>query len=725
MTNPEKTIKAKTISFFSNKGGTGKTFIAANTAVAMALAKHKVLLLELNLQSDHDLDKMLNVQCRYGLVNILAQMESTDNPELIKRAVTTHSSGLDILPTILETTQISHFTPSKINAFFKKAVLLYDYIIVEAGRAFSEALITVLQNSNLIVLVATPDDLSVHKLKWCLGMFKSMQLPKTMIKLVLNRSESRGAIEGRPVNEQLELDVLAKIPSDGRIVGLALNRGIPCVMDSPNSQVTHAILGLAKTLEKPEIYQELQATDQIRILDPLKSPADLWEKIGAPRTGLRESIIINEEDEEISLKKMVHEKLVQEMNIDRMGPEVLTDRARMAELSKKAGSIVNELLKREKSDLVHNEAERQRIAQEILTETFGLGALEEYLEDGEISDIMVNSQRQVFIEKKGKLIRTGAKFVSETQMRYIIDRIIAPLGRRIDESVPMVDARLPDGSRVNAIIPPLSLTGPVITIRKFGRERPTVDDLLNKFKSLNADMRDFLEACVQGRKNVIVSGGTGSGKTTLLNIISTFIPDNERIITIEDAAELRINKKHWIRLESRPANIEGKGRVPIRTLFTNSLHMRPDRIIVGECRGPEILDMLQAMNTGHDGSMTTLHANSTRDVLVRMSSMILLAGVDLPMRAIHEMISTALDIIVHVNRFADGSRKIVQITEVTGLSEEHYLEMKDIFHFEQKGMDEQGTVQGEYMATGYVPNCYEEFKPLGIPLSKEIFKKKA
>ena len=716
-------MSAKTITFFSNKGGAGKTFIAANTATALALEKHKVLLLELNFQSGHDIDKMLNVPCRYGLVNIMSQVETTDNPDLIRKVVVTHSSGLDFLPTILNTSQISHFTPSNIKAFLKLASGIYDFIIIDAPRAFSEALVTVLQNSNLIILVATPDELAVHKLQWSLGMLQRMQLPNEMVKLVLNRAASRGAMDEEAVKQQLKVDILAQVPSDGKTVGLALNRGVPCVIDSPQSEVSQTIKKLAKEFEQENIFTEVQEMANVDMSQHMKPTSNLWEKLGVTQTGPKtdQKIEIDEEDEETKLKKEIHEKLVQIMNIDHLSPEALEDKQQTEELRKKANTVVNELLKEARPAMIQKEEERKQLALDIVSEAFGLGALEEFLEDPDISDIMVNSRTQTFIEKKGKLTRTNAKFVSDLQMRSIIDRIIAPLGRRIDESTPMVDARLPDGSRFNAIIPPLSLTGPVITIRKFGRERPTVDDLLKKYNSINLDMRNFLEACVAGRKNIIVSGGTGSGKTTLLNIISTFIPDKERIVTIEDAAELRINKRHWIRLESRPANIEGKGRVPIRTLFMNSLHMRPDRIIVGECRGPEILDMLQAMNTGHDGSMTTLHANSTKDVLVRMSSMILLAGVDLPMRAINEMISTALDVIVHVNRFADGTRKVVEITEVTGLNEDHYLKLKDIFVFNQRGTDVDGTILGDYEATGYVPRCYEEFKITGIDIDPAMF----
>ncbi|MBN2569580.1 MAG: Flp pilus assembly complex ATPase component TadA, partial [Deltaproteobacteria bacterium] len=657
--------------------------------------------------------------------SLLAQIEKIDNPEYIKKIVTNLPSGLDFLPTILETSQISPLAPSKINTFFEKVNNLYDFIIIDAQKSFGDALVAIFQNANLITLVATPDDLSIQKLKWCIGIMEGMNLPKTMMKAVLNRFPSQGAMEEQKARQELGIDIIGKIPSDGRTVGLALNRGVACILESPQAQVSKSLMALAAELEKEELYINLSESDRAQIGGQIKSPAKFSVNIGLSRPGTIDSIEIDEYDREINLKKRIHSKLVKKMNLGELSPEALGNKEKTLALRQQASEIIDKLLCQEDKEYVTNEIERKRMTEEIVSEAFGLGALEEYLEDDEISDIMVNSRKQLFIEKKGKLIKTNAKFVSEAQMRSVIDRIIAPLGRRIDESYPMVDARLPDGSRFNAIIPPLSLTGPVLTIRKFGRERPTADDLLNKFKSLNMDMRNFLSSAVKARKNIIVSGGTGSGKTTLLNIVSTFIPDGERIITIEDAAELRINKKHWIRLESRPANIEGKGRIPIRTLFMNSLHMRPDRIIVGECRGPEILDMLQAMNTGHDGSMTTLHANSTKDVLVRMSSMILLAGVDLPMRAIHEMISTALDIVVHVNRFADGSRKIVQITEVVGLNEDHYLDLRDIFRYEQRGTDKDKTILGDYVATGYVPKCYEEFKTIGIELDDKIFKPKA
>jgi pilus assembly protein CpaF len=363
-------------------------------------------------------------------------------------------------------------------------------------------------------------------------------------------------------------------------------------------------------------------------------------------------------------------------------------------------------------------AERVRMLEQITDEILGLGPLEPLLRDETLTELMVNGPQQVYIEREGKLELTNVTFQNDEHVMKIIQRIIAPIGRRVDESSPMVDARLADGSRVNAIIPPLSLVGPVITIRKFSATPYTVDDLV-RFGTATPDMFEFLEACVKARLNVFVSGGTGSGKTTMLNILSSFIPDDERIVTIEDAAELQLRQEHVVTLEARPPNIEGKGQIPIRELVRNSLRMRPDRIVVGECRSAEALDMLQAMNTGHDGSMSTGHANTPRDMLSRLETMVLMAGMDLPLRAIREQISSAVDLIVHQNRLKDGTRKIVNITEVQGM-EGDVIVMQDIFVFEQTGVVE-GQIQGRLKPTGIRPHFVERFETMGVHLAPNIF----
>lgn len=379
--------------------------------------------------------------------------------------------------------------------------------------------------------------------------------------------------------------------------------------------------------------------------------------------------------------------------------------------------IIEELVEKESFEIPR--VERLMIEREIYDEVVGLGPLEPLLSDPEITEIMVNGPLNVYIEKNGKIQETNVKFRDDRHVMHIINRIVSPIGRRVDESSPMVDARLKDGSRVNAIIPPISLIGPTITIRKFSKDPITAKNLL-QFGSISGPMLAFLEACVKAKMNIIVSGGTGSGKTTFLNVLSGYIPENERIITIEDAAELQLKQKHVITLESRPSNTEGTGIITIRDLVRNSLRMRPDRIIVGEVRSGEALDMLQAMNTGHDGSIATGHANSPRELMARLETMVLMSGMELPIKAIREQISSALNIIVHQERMRDGSRKIVTITEVVGM-EGDTITLQDIFVFKQSGIDSLGNIKGNFKPTGVVPGFLEKFTNNGIPVKDDWF----
>ncbi len=411
----------------------------------------------------------------------------------------------------------------------------------------------------------------------------------------------------------------------------------------------------------------------------------------------------------IDLKERIQDKLIAELD-----PQM--DISRTDEVRRTIEEMYDQILVQEGTILTRQE--RQRLFEQIVAEILGFGPLETLLGDESITEIMVNGAQKVYIERQGKIEKTNLAFESDDHLMRIIDRIVSPLGRRIDESSPYVDARLPDGSRVNAIIPPLALNGPTLTIRKFSKIPLTIDDLI-RFGTITPEAIEFLNACVVARLNVIVSGGTGSGKTTSLNVLSGFIPNDERIITVENAAELQLRQEHVVTLESRPPNIEGKGEVSIRDLVINCLRMRPDRIVVGECRSGEALDMLQAMNTGHDGSLTTLHSNSPRDTLARLETMVLMAGMDLPVRAIREQIASAVDLIVHQERMRDGSRKIVNITEVQGM-EGDVIVMSDIFGFEQQGM-EGGRVIGRLKPTGLRPKFVERIETANIHLPAGIF----
>ncbi len=413
--------------------------------------------------------------------------------------------------------------------------------------------------------------------------------------------------------------------------------------------------------------------------------------------------------------KYIHQELLRQMDLRRMQIDELTPEKVREQLS----SIVNEIIAGITTQLP-KEIVHANLSKIVLDEAIGLGAIEVLLADPDVTEVMVNRYNDIYVEKAGKLTRSEVTFTSDAAVMSTIERIISPLGRRIDESSPMVDARLADGSRVNAIIPPLALKGPCITIRKFSEKKLTDRDLI-KYVTLNESMVTFIRMCVEQKKNIIVSGGTGSGKTTLLNILSNYIPEAERVITVEDAAELKLVQPHVVSLEARPANMEGRGQVTIRDLVKNCLRMRPDRIVVGECRGGEALDMLQAMNTGHDGSLTTAHANTPRDMLRRMEVMVLMAGMDLPVSAIREQIASAVHIVIQQSRFGDGTRKITNISEITGM-ESGNVQLNEIFKFQQDGFDQDGRVKGDFVATGVVPHFYDELQARGIPVDMSIFK---
>ena len=485
--------------------------------------------------------------------------------------------------------------------------------------------------------------------------------------------------------------------SNGTFVG---ERKIPSLKDipfSPHDTITIGVFHL-KLLNGPALQQGPSATAIQK---------------GQERSFEKELHYFRN-PEVIALKSDVHQRLLEIIDLRRLNLKDLTDE----DLRKQCDGIVRKILG-EKKYKVPGYLDQEDLIKDILDEALALGPLEDLLEDPNISEIMVNRNDQIYVEKGGKITITPKMFSSNVSLLGVISRIVAPIGRRIDESSPLVDARLKDGSRVNVIIPPLALNGPCITIRKFSKDPLTTKNLV-EFGTLTPSVAEFIKTCVTMKKNIVVSGGTGSGKTTLLNIFSSFIPEGERVVTIEDAAELQLPQDHVVRLESRPPNIEGKGAIPIRELVKNALRMRPDRIIVGECRGGEALDMLQAMNTGHDGSLTTGHANSPQDMLSRLETMVMMSGEDLPSRAIRDQIASAVDILVQQNRFSCGSRKVTQISEVTGIEDDKIV-LQDIFYFKQEGFDASGKVKGTFMATGWIPDFYQDLHNRGIDVDMSIF----
>lgn len=503
-------------------------------------------------------------------------------------------------------------------------------------------------------------------------------------------STSGTTVAGRKINGRVNIGINQEIAIGPFVLIIQLNKILPPLPPPPPAE---------KVIPVP-----------VREPPPVAPPPAPTH----PSPSVPVSLPVTDIEAKRSVKQQIHRELVERLDIKRL----TASRISKQELQDKALSYIQAIVK-EVSSRLPSGMDPAILIKEIYDEAIGLGPIEDLLADPDITEVMVNGPSQLYIEKKGKLILTDKTFLDDSSVLAIIERIVSPIGRRIDESQPYVDARLPDGSRVNAIIHPLSLVGPCLTIRKFSKIPLEVKDLI-RFGTITTELAEFARICVIMRKNIIVSGGTGSGKTTLLNVLGSYIPETDRILTIEDAAELKLKQTHVVRLEARPPNIEGKGAVTIRDLVRNALRMRPDRIVVGECRGGEALDMLQAMNTGHDGSLTTVHANSPRDVISRLETMVLMSGMELPVRAIREQVASAIDVIVHESRFSDGTRKITKMTEVVGLEGEQ-ITMQDIFEFKQTGVSSDGKVIGHFHPTGAVPTFIEEIGARGLSIDRTIF----
>ena len=476
---------------------------------------------------------------------------------------------------------------------------------------------------------------------------------------------------------------------------------------SQDADTTMDVSTLAPAVESESSSKTADNTGEMQLITT--APA---RPIETPRPQAPAPKIANDKEvENEQLRNKIHRRLIEEIDMRSLKD---VDPADLRKLVKQA---VNELLMEENALLT--QGERDRLVEDILDETMGLGPLENLIRDESISEVMVNGPKQIYVERKGKVVLSDVQFKDDEHLMQVIDRIVSAVGRRVDESSPLCDARLKDGSRVNVVIPPLALNGPTITIRKFSKDPYKIQDLIN-FGSLSPMAAELLKACVYSRLNIIIAGGTGSGKTTLLNVTSSFIPHDERIVTIEDSAELQLQQEHVVSLETRPANIEGKGEITMRDLVKNSLRMRPERIVVGEVRSGEALDMLQAMNTGHDGSLTTVHANTPRDAIRRLETLVMMAGFDLPQRAIREQIASAVDLIIQASRLHDGSRKVTSITEIVGMEGETVL-LQEIFTYKQYGIGEDGKVQGEFKYTGVRPKCMERLLASGADIDPNLF----
>lgn len=727
---PESKLN-KIITFTGPKEGVGKTSVCINTALALAHLENKnVLIIPMDHLCRFEHDKMLglnNVPTVVDILRVLGRESITSAGMLLKGKIPFSNWGVGVLPLARKRQDLLKLSPEILSGLLSKLSQNYD-LFIDVDPYYPMQFFS-FDISDLVFFVTNANTSSLNATANIFREINEMHFPLSRFEIVVNLYDMPGALPPKELDKffkQIGKEVLAYMPWEDALPALT-NNNKPLIIEDPNSQwikVLKIVINRAIEIEPVEKNWSVSVDSREfthgsdLLWKPLEKNMDLLANTGVTTTSISAKPSSNVQLPEWweDLKVSMHGEVVSVLETERI--RISDNPTQNQEVRKKVESIINSLLQK-KTQYPLTREQRTKFINELLDEILGLGPLEELMRDPSITEIMVNAPDKIYIERGGKLIKTKYRFRDEEQIIQVIKRIVAPLGRRVDESVPLVDARLKDGSRVNAIIPPLAVSGPTLTIRRFSQKPLTDKDLIAK-GSIAPEMVEFIKACVLLRKDIIISGGTGTGKTTFLNMCSGYIPEDERIITVEDTAELKLQQEHWVRLESRPPNIEGKGEVTIRDLVKNCLRMRPDRIVVGEVRGAEALDMLQAMNTGHEGSLATIHANSPRDALTRLEAMCLMAGADLPIWALREMIASAVHIIVQLTRFSDGSRKVTSITEITGRDENQIL-THEIFKFVQTGIDENGKVHGYFTATGEPPKFYHDFKTHGIDVPIEIF----
>ncbi|MCX5781188.1 MAG: ATPase, T2SS/T4P/T4SS family [Elusimicrobia bacterium] len=687
----------KIISLFDNQDISQRASLGVNLAMALAeQSREKIVFVDLSMSENGTIEHLTGIKPEKSILDLMSVLENI-NETLIKGYIPFHSSGVAFIEGIPKS-EASNLNPEKISEALKMLSKVFPYTLVLMPDDYGLNLSSICAVSNLILISVYPHMISLPNAKTFLGKLGEWHFPIQIAKGIYISIDSKNAIDRKKIADYLGIDIFGEVPYDMEGIITSINKGVAQITADPHSKFSIAIKQFAKSLLKNSIYIDTKSGPNISKTGPSKDEKEVKNNFD-------------------SLKLKIHRELLAEFGAKKIDIKEFSDKNKSAQIREMTRKTIQEIIARQEVSL--SREERERIVNEIIDEALGLGCLEKFLKDTEVTEIMVNGPHEIYIEKKGKIYLSDEHFLSNDQLMTVIDRIVSPIGRRVDESSPIVDARLSDGSRVNAIIPPLSLVGPTLTIRKFSHKKLIVEDLI-EFGALNNQMAEFLRICVQLRKNIVVSGGTGSGKTTLLNVISSFIPSDERIVTIEDSAELKLPQKHVVRLESRPPSIEGKGEVPIRRLVINALRMRPDRIVVGECRGGETLDMLQAMNTGHDGSMTTIHANSPKDGISRLTTMVIMAGTELPEKAIREQIASAVQIIVQLSRLSDGSRKIVDISEVAGIKNDA-ISLTGLFKYEQTAIKD-GKVTGKFIALGNKPSFIDEIEVHGLKLDRSMFK---
>lgn len=695
------------ISIIGGKGGLGKSQVAANLAFAYALeGKVKTLLLDFDQKASGDQDFITGMKGKKNLKE-LAEFKGAIDPNSIQQFASMNQNVYYIgMPN--DNTASDNIEVEALGRTLKAVTNIYPITIIDAGNELTPLAIKALEFSTLIFVIVTPDILALNQTKRLYSDLVTMMFPKDMIQFVINQAQAGHPVTNEVIAKSLGKPAFSAIPRDDQSCILALNQKKPVMLVARNSAFAKGIVDTVRRLNEKSI---------LRALEKLNKPSDVGVKKTDSAAGETGGPLKGGKSPWTELKSRIHRALVEEMDLKKSDDNDPKAQIILKEQTKKM--VVELLGKEDTKSILASRDDMNQIVKEILDEALGLGPLEDLLRDKTISEVMVVGPYKIYYEQSGKIKLSEVTFTNDRQVLNVIERIVAPIGRRIDEKTPYVDARLKDGSRVHAIIPPSSIDGCTITIRKFPDKRLTYKDLV-KYGSLTESMADFLRIAVEAHRNIIVSGGTGSGKTTLINVLGGFIQSNERIITCEDSAELNFPQEHIVRLETRPPSLEGEGAIDIRCLVKQTLRMRPDRIVVGECRGGETLDMLQAMGTGHDGSMTTVHSNNPRECIGRLETLVQYAGTSISARAIKEMIASAVHMIIQQSRLDDGSRRVMYITEIGGLQGDTVI-LQDIFLFVQKEIDKAGKIIGEFQATGFIPKFIETLERKGYNVPRGIF----
>lgn len=702
------------IAVAGGKGGVGKSVFSANLSFAFLLEmRQPTILIDLDSRSCGDQCFIVGLKDAKTIGDLVAYQGAV-TPQSVASLVSAHNpTGLGFL-TGVRTREETLNVPVDIALRQIEALSnMYRYLVIDIGNDLGPLQMSVIERATTVILVTLPEVLAVNQTARLAAELMAATLPAEMVQIVVNKAGPTGLQPGA-IEQTLRRKVIGVVPQDDITVAGSLQRSMPFAYAAPKSPVSAAHYDVVRKLTGG-VLQQLKAAVR---------PKELKFKKDAPTVeapapgGVRAKGAPKNVDARTALKLTMHAELIKDPELKKGMTDTQGDPEKEKELRRKTQAVITSLVDREGQGL--GREERSQIIKEVLDEALGLGPLEDLLEDPTVTEIMVNGPDKIYVEKNGKIGVSGMKFTSAFHLRKVIERIVAPLGRQINESQPYVDARLRDGSRVNAVIEPLALDGAALTIRKFRKKPVSPETYSKEWNACSPAMMDFLRICVANGLNIIISGGTGSGKTTLLNTLSGFIPASDRIVTIEDAAELQLKQDHVVRLETRPKNMEGSGEVTIRDLVRNSLRMRPDRIVVGECRDGAALDMLAAMSTGHEGSMTTVHANNPKEAIGRLVNLCLMAGQDLPSRAIMEQIAAAVNLIVQISRLSDGTRKIISVSEVQGMQGDVVIQ-QEVFQFKERGFDKNRNIVGSFLATGLIPKFIEKFERKGILIPKALF----